>query len=301
MLRLDPKELSVAKLHSYLLGAVAPRPIAFVSTVDKEGIRNLSPFSFFNAFSANPPICVFSPARRGRDNTTKHTFENAKEVDEVVINVVSYDIVQQMSLSSTEYPTEVDEFVKAGLTPIESELVRPARVKESPVQMECKVKQIIELGNEGGAGNLVVCEILLMHIDEGVLNDQGSIDPNAIDLVARMGGNWYTRARGNALFEVKKPVQNIGIGVDQLPESIRNSAVLTGNNLGALGNVEQLPGEEEVAGTLDDEKIKRIFVAFKSTDPERENQVHTLAKELLDGGEVQEAWKVLMTLEFSQS
>jgi flavin reductase (DIM6/NTAB) family NADH-FMN oxidoreductase RutF len=301
MLRLDPKELSVAKLHSYLLGAVAPRPIDFVSTVDKEGIRNLSPFSFFNAFSANPPICVFSPARRGRDNTTKHTFENAKEVDEVVINVVSYDIVQQMSLSSTEYPTEVDEFVKAGLTPIESELERPARVKESPVQMECKVKQIIELGNGGGAGNLVVCEILLMHIDEGVLNDQGSIDPNAIDLVARMGGNWYTRARGNALFEVKKPVQNIGIGVDQLPESIRNSAVLTGNNLGALGNVEQLPGEEEVAGTLDDEKIKRIFVAFKSTDPERENQVHTLAKELLDGGEVQEAWKVLMTLEFSQS
>ena len=301
MLRLDPKELPVAKLHSYLLGAVAPRPIAFVSTVDKEGVRNLSPFSFFNAFSANPPICVFSPARRGRDNTTKHTFENAKEIDEVVINVVSYDIVQQMSLSSTEYPREVDEFVKAGLTPIESELVRPARVKESPVQMECKVKQIIELGNEGGAGNLVICEILLMHIDEGVLNDQGAIDPNAIDLVARMGGNWYTRAHGNSLFEVAKPVQNIGIGVDQLPQSIRESTVLTGNNLGALGNVEQLPGQEEVAGTLEDEKIKRIFVAFESTDPEREIQVHKLAKELLDGGEVQEAWKVLMTLEFSQS
>jgi len=301
MLRLDPKELSVAKLHGYLLGAVAPRPIALVSTIDKDGIRNLSPFSFFNAFSANPPICVFSPARRGRDNTTKHTFENAKEVDEVVINVVSYDIVQQMSLSSTEYPREVDEFVKAGLTPIESELVRPARVKESPVQMECRVKQIIELGNEGGAGNLVICEILLMHVDEGVLNDQGSIDPNAIDLVARMGGNWYTRAHGSSLFEVKKPVQNIGIGVDQLPKSIRESTVLTGNNLGTLGNVEQLPGQEEVIGTLDDEKIKRIFATFKSTDPELENQVHALAKELLDDGEVQEAWKVLMTLEFSQS
>jgi len=301
MLRIDPKELPVAKLHGYLLGAVAPRPIAFVSTIDKDGIRNLSPFSFFNAFSANPPICVFSPARRGTDNTTKHTFENAKVVDEVVINVVSYDIVQQMSLSSTDYPREVDEFTKSGLTPIDSELVRPARVKESPVQMECKVKEIIELGQEGGAGNLVICEILLMHIDEGVLNDQGSIDPNAIDLVARMGGNWYTRANGSSLFEVEKPRQAIGIGVDQLPESIRNSGVLTGNNLGALGNVERLLGKEEVAGTLEDEKIKRIFAAYKSTDPERENQVHQLAKDLLDDGDVQQAWKVLMTLEFSQS
>ena len=301
MLRIDPKELPVAKLHGYLLGAVAPRPIAFVSTVDKDGIRNLSPFSFFNAFSANPPICVFSPARRGKDNTTKHTFENAKVVDEVVINVVSHDIVQQMSLSSTDYPREVDEFVKSGLTPIDSELVRPARVKESPVQMECKVKEIIELGQEGGAGNLVICEILLMHIDEGVLNDQGSIDPNAIDLVARMGGNWYTRANGSSLFEVEKPRQSIGIGVDQLPESIRNSGVLTGNNLGVLGNVERLLGKEEVAGTLEDEKIKRIFAAYKSTDPERENQVHQLAKDLLDDGDVQQAWKVLMTLEFSQS
>ncbi len=299
MLRIDPKELPVAKLHGYLLGAVAPRPIAFVSTVDKDGIRNLSPFSFFNAFSANPPICVFSPARRGTDNTTKHTFENAKVVDEVVINVVSYDIVQQMSLSSTDYPREVDEFVKSGLTPIDSELVRPARVKESPVQMECKVKEIIELGQEGGAGNLVICEILLMHIDEGVLNDQGSIDPNAIDLVARMGGNWYTRANGSSLFEVEKPRQSIGIGVDQLPESIRNSGVLTGNNLGVLGNVERLLGKEEVAGTLEDEKIKRIFAAYKSTDPERENQIHQLAKDLLDDGDVQQAWKVLMTLEFS--
>jgi len=301
MLRIDPKELPVAKLHGYLLGAVAPRPIAFVSTIDKDGIRNLSPFSFFNAFSANPPICVFSPARRGTDNTTKHTFENAKVVDEVVINVVSYDIVQQMSLSSTDYPREVDEFTKSGLTPIDSELVRPARVKESPVQMECKVKEIIELGQEGGAGNLVICEILLMHIDEGVLNDQGSIDPNAIDLVARMGGNWYTRANGSSLFEVEKPRQSIGIGVDQLPESIRNSGVLTGNNLGVLGNVERLLGKEEVAGTLEDEKIKRIFAAYKSTDPERENQVHQLAKDLLDDGDVQLAWKVLMTLEFSQS
>ena len=300
MLRVDPKEVSVAKLHGYLLGAVAPRPIAFVSTIDGNGVRNLSPFSFFNAFSVNPPICVFSPARRGKDNTTKHTFENAKEVDEVVINVVSHEIVQQMSLSSTEYPGDVDEFEKSGLTPIDSELVKPARVKESPVQMECKVKSIIELGQKGGAGNLVICEILLMHIDENVLNDQGVIDPHAIDLVGRMGGNWYSRASGNSLFEVEKPLQTIGIGVDRLPMSIRNSCVLTGNNLGQLGNIEALPEKEEVTVTLDDEKIKRIFVAHKSTDPERENQVHQMAKALLDEGDVEGAWKVLMTLEYSQ-
>jgi len=300
MLRIDPKEVPVAKLHGYLLGAVAPRPIAFVSTIDANGVKNLSPFSFFNAFSANPPICVFSPARRGTDNTTKHTFENVKEVDEVVINMVSYSIVQQMSLSSTEYPADVDEFVKSGLTPIDSEMVRPSRVKESPIQMECKVKDIIELGHEGGAGNLVICEIVLIHINESVLDDQGVIDPNAIDLVARMGGNMYTRARGDSLFEIEKPLRNLGMGVDSLPISIRNSSVLTGNNLGQLGNFEKLPEQEEVSTTLEDEKIKRIFAKHKSTDPERENQVHLLAKELLGEGDVQEAWKVLMTLEFSQ-
>ena len=299
MLRIDPSETPVGKLHGYILGAVAPRPIAFVSTIDRNGNRNLSPFSFFNAFSANPPICVFSPARRGKDNTTKHTFENVKEVDEVVINMVSYSIVQQMSLSSTEYAADVDEFVKSGLTPIDSELVKPSRVKESPIQMECKVKDIIELGQEGGAGNLVICEILLMHIDENVLNDQGAIDPNAIDLVARMGGSLYTRARGSSLFEIEKPLQTLGMGVDQLPASVRNSDVLTGNNLGQLGNFERLPEKEEVNATLEEEKIKRIFVEHGSTDPERENQVHLLAKSLLDEGDVEGAWKVLMALEFS--
>lgn len=301
MLRIDPKEISTAKLHGYLLGAVAPRPIAFVSTIDSKGIRNLSPFSFFNAFSANPPICVFSPARRGKDNTAKHTFENVKEIDEVVINMVNFNIVQQMSLSSTEYAADVDEFVKSGLTPIDSELVKPARVKESPVQMECKVKDIIELGQEGGAGNLVICEVLLMHIDEGVLNDQGGIDPNAIDLVARMGGSLYTRARGDSLFEIEKPLQSLGMGVDQLPVSIRNSDVLTGNNLGQLGNFERLPEENELGSTLEDEKINRIFVEHKSTDPERKNQIHLLAKKLLDEGDIGGAWKVLMSLEFTKS
>ena len=300
MLRVDPRKIPVSKLHGYLLGAVAPRPIAFVSTIDKEGNRNLSPFSFFNAFSANPPICVFSPARRVKDNTTKHTLENAKEVDEVVINVVSYDMVRQMSLSSTEYPKGVDEFVKSGLTPVDSELVKPARVKESPVQMECKVRQIIELGQEGGAGNLVVCEVLLMHIDERVLDEQGAIDPKVIDLVARMGGNWYARASGSSLFEVEKPLQSRGMGVDQLPDSIKRSRILTGNNLGALGNVEKWPQHDEVVRILEDEKIKRIFAEHKSTDPERENQVHQMAKDLLDDEDVHEAWKVLMTLEISQ-
>lgn len=299
MLRIDPSEIPVAKMHGYLLGSVAPRPIAFVSTINKNGVRNLSPFSFFNAFSVNPPICVFSPARRAKDNTTKHTFENVKEVKEVVINVVSYDLVQQMSLSSTDYAKEEDEFVKSGLTPIDSEKVKPSRVKESPVQMECKVKDIIELGQEGGAGNLVICEIVLMHINEKILNGHGVIDPQAIDLVARMGGNWYTRSNENALFEVEKPLQSIGMGVDQLPAGIRNSNVLTGNNLGALGNFIGIPEKDKVQTALEDEKIKRIFVEFKSTDPEREKRVHQIAKDLLDEGNVQEAWNVLMTLEFS--
>jgi len=205
MLKIDPKSTSLLKLQGYILGAVAPRPIAFASTIDKKGNPNLSPFSFFNAFSANPPVCIFSPSRRARDNTTKHTFENVKEVGEVVINAVNYDLVHQASLTSTEYPKGVNEFIKAGLTPVPSEIVKPFRVKESPVQMECRVRDIIELGNEGGAGNLVICEILLIHISEDVLDEKGNIDPQKIDLVSRMGGNWYCRASGDALFEVEKP------------------------------------------------------------------------------------------------
>ena len=240
-MKIDPKEVSLGKLHNTLLGSVGPRPIAFASTIDKDGNRNLSPFSFFNVFSANPPIAIFSPAKSGRTNTQKDTYNNVKEVPECVINIVNYPIVQQMSLSSTAYGPEVDEFVKAGLTAIPSETVRPFRVKESPVQMECIVKEVVELGNEGGSGNLVICEIKLIHIDDTILNEEGTIDQHKIDLVGRMGGDYYVRANGDALFEVPKPIRQKGIGVDALPDAIKNSSILTGNDLGMLGNVEELP------------------------------------------------------------
>ena len=295
MLTINPKETKLSLLHNYLLGAVAPRPIAFASTIDKEGNPNLSPFSFFNVFSANPPIAVFSPARRGKDNTTKHTFENVKEVGEVVLNVVNYAMVQQTSLASTEYPKGVNEFEKAGFTPVRSELVKPFRVKESPVQMECKVREVIELNNEGGAGNLVICEILLMHISETVLDSNKNIDPNKIDLVARMGFNWYCRASGNALFEVEKPLTKLGIGIDSLPENIRKSSVLTGNDLGQLGNVEQLPGEAEV-NEFKLNELSAIFKAYRDKIDMLEMELHKTAHDLLTKGKVAEAWKTLLSI-----
>src|ERR1051325_2989129 len=282
MLTIDPKQVKTSELHSYLLGAVAPRPIAFASTIDKNGNPNLSPFSFFNVFSAKPPIAVFSPARSGRTGATKNTFDNVKEVPEVVINVVNYDLVQQASLSSTEYPKGVDEFIKAGLTPIASERIKPFRVKESPVQMECKVINIIELGQEGGAGNLVICEVLLMHVDEKILDANKNIDPDKIDLVARMGGNYYCRASGNAVFEVAKPLLTRGIGVDQLPAAIRNSKILSGNNLGQLGNVEKLPEAAVVEHYKSN--LEEIFNNYGKDKAELEKQLHLRAKELLEKG-----------------
>ena len=240
MKTIDPKAVSTAALHGYMLGAVTPRPIAFASTIDSAGNVNLSPFSFFNVFSANPPIMIFSPARRGRDNTTKHTYENVLQVKEVVINIVNYDIVQQMSLSSTEYGKGVNEFEKAGLTPLASQTIKPPRVAESPVQFECRVNEVISLGTEGGAGNLVICEVLKMHINEAVLDPDGKIDPVKLDAVSRMGGNWYGRAK-QGMFEVPKPLSRLGIGFDQLPEAIRTSKLLTGNDLAMLANVEVLP------------------------------------------------------------
>ncbi|MDC0096898.1 flavin reductase family protein [bacterium] len=240
MKTIDPKAVSTAALHGYMLGAVTPRPIAFASTIDSAGNVNLSPFSFFNVFSANPPIMIFSPARRGRDNTTKHTYENVLQVKEVVINIVNYDIVQQMSLSSTEYGKGINEFEKAGLTPLASQTIKPPRVAESPVQFECRVNEVISLGTEGGAGNLVICEVLKMHINEAVLDADGKIDPVKLDAVSRMGGNWYSRAK-QGMFEVPKPLSRLGIGFDQLPEAIRTSKLLTGNDLAMLANVEVLP------------------------------------------------------------
>lgn len=244
MISVTPNEISTAQIQGYLQGAVGPRPIAFASTIDFEGNPNLSPFSFFNVFSANPPVLIFSPARRVRGNTVKHTLENVKSTKEVVINVVNYDLVQQMSLSSTEYAKGVNEFVKAGLTAMASDVVKPFRVAEAPVQFECKVNQIIELGSEGGAGNLIICEVVKFHISEDILDENGAIDQHKIDLVARMGGNWYTRAN-KGLFEVPKPLTTLGIGVDSIPEYIKNNTIFNGNDLGMLGNVEALPTIEE--------------------------------------------------------
>lgn len=290
---IDPKEISVPELHGHLLSSVAPRPIAFASTVDKSGNVNLSPFSFFNVFSANPPIMIFSPARRGRDNTTKHTLENVREHSEVVINVVSYDMVQQMSLSSTEYGKGVNEFEKAGFSEMKSMRVMPPRVKEAPVSFECKVQEVKSLGEEGGAGQLVICEVLLIHINDDVLNENRKIDPNKIDLVSRMGGNWYARASGDAIFEVAKPLTTMGIGVDQLPKNIKNSTVLTSNHLGQLGNVESIPSQEDASFFANEPEVRAILDSFDDEE-NVQTELHKLAADLLDEGEVDTAWKVLM-------
>jgi flavin reductase (DIM6/NTAB) family NADH-FMN oxidoreductase RutF len=292
MITINPATSKTSDLHAYMLSSIAPRPIAFASTVDANGNPNLSPFSFFNAFGSKPPVLVFSPARRVRDNTTKHTLQNVWATKEVVINVVNYNLVQQQSLASTEYEAGVNEFVKAGLTPIASELVKPWRVKESPVQMECKVLDVIETGNQGGAGNLIICEILLMHIDEAVLDHNNMIDQNKIDLVARLGANWYCRASGSALFEVAKPLVTKGMGIDQLPEPIRNSKILTGNNLGQLGNTEVLPTVEEIL--LFENSTEGLLLKKQLQQQPDLNNKHQLAKKMLDAGQVKQAWFVLM-------
>lgn len=284
----DPNEVPTAQLHGLMLGAVGPRPIAFASTLDAKGNPNLSPFSFFNMFSANPPILVFSPARRVRDNTVKHTLLNAKATGEVVINIVNYDIVQQVSLSSTEYGEGVNEFLKAGLSMLESELVKPFRVAESPVQFECKVREIVELGEHGGAGNMIICEVLKMHVKNEVLGEDGKIDQHKIDLVARMGGNWYSRAN-LGMFEVPKPLSTLGIGVDLLPEEIKNSKILSGNDLGRLGNVEKLPSEEEIEKFIkENPAIEPIFKA-------ENEEIHSKAKEYLEKDDPASAWKILLS------
>lgn len=288
MLSIEPKNISPAQLQSYLQSAVAPRPIAFASTISSSGKPNLSPFSFFNVFSSNPPILIFSPARRVRDNTIKHTLINAAAIKEVVINVVNFDIVQQASLSSTEYADGVNEFVKSGLTQIPSDIVKPYRVKESPVQFECKVNQIIALGTEGGAGNLVICEVLKIHIDEKILDNNGAIDQRKIDLVSRLGNNWYSRSN-MGLFEVPKPIVNLGIGVDSIPDTIRKSIVFTGNDLGLLGNVETLPTKEEVAIF-----VEQNFAVKAVLSADDDKKVHQKAKEYLSNNDVLSAWKVLL-------
>jgi len=294
-----PGEQPTAELHQLLLGAIGPRPIAWASTMDENGNPNLSPYSFFNVFSANPPILIFSPARRVRDNSIKHTLQNAEATKEVVINVVSFDLVEQMSLSSTEYPQYVNEFEKAGVTPMVSETVRPFRVKESPVHFECKVREIVALGTEGGAGNLVICEILRMHINPNILDEKGRINPNKIDLVARMGGDYYTRANGSAIFEVAKPLRTMGIGVNAIPPRIRNSYVLTGNDLGKLGNVERLPSREEIEKMRTHSEVDQIFSEAIDGDELRE-RLHELAHGALEQNLVMDAWAILLTDKLNQ-
>lgn len=285
---IDPNSISQQELHGYLLSAVAPRPICFASTVDKHGNVNLSPFSYFNLFSVNPPIMIFSPSRRGRDNTTKHTLENVLEVEEVVINIVNYDMVEQMSLSSTEYDDGVNEFVKAGFTQVTSDKVRPPRVGEAPVAFECVVDQVIALGDGPGAGNLVLAKVVQIHIKKSYLDADGNLDTPKLDLVARMGANWYCRANGDAIFEIPKPIRTKGIGVDMLPEAVRTSSILTGNNLGRLGNLEEVPTREAISRIAAHKEVKSIMEGAMDV-----TKIHTLAKKWLEEGKTEDALALL--------
>lgn len=294
MLTINTAELSPAQLQNYMQYAVAPRPICFATTVDKEGNINLSPFSFFNMFSTNPPMCVFSPARRVRDNTTKHTLENVLEVKECVINIVNYPMVQQMSLASTEYPKGVNEFEKSGFTMLPSILVKPPRVAEAPVQMECIVTEVIHLGQNAGAGNLILAEVKLIHIREEILDEDGKIDQAKIDLVARLGGDWYCRVTAENLFKVAKPLTTLGIGVDALPGAVKNSRVLTGNDLGMLGNIEQLPADDEIDAIGNHPEVKEILDATIGDVNNRQRELHELARRWLNEGKVNDALKVVL-------
>jgi len=292
----DMDELKPAERQYYLQHVIAPRPICFASTINANGEVNLSPFSFFNLFSSNPPVVIFSPARRIRDNTTKHTLENVKQVPEVVINIVTYDMVQQTSLSSCEYPAGVNEFVKAGFTAIPATLVRPPMVKESKINLECKVIEIKPLGDGPGAGNLVICEILRLHLDDSLLEmtstpGRPKMDQRKINHVARLGVDWYCKVDETNLFIVHKPNVELGIGVDALPASIHQSKILTGNNLGMLANVNQMP---TIDPSFNDPRLKEIIQYYNVNPEEMEKELHNYAKELLDQGKVNEAWQVLL-------
>jgi flavin reductase (DIM6/NTAB) family NADH-FMN oxidoreductase RutF len=285
------KELKPVDAQNYLQHAIAPRPICFASTIDKAGNVNLSPFSFFNMFSSNPPVVIFSPARRVRDNTTKHSLQNVLEVPEVVINIVDYDMVQRTSLASCEFPRGTNEFIKAGFTEEKATIVSPPMVKESKVKLECKVLEVKPLGTEGGAGNLVICEILCMHIDESILDENNKIDQTKLHHVARLGGDWYAKIDETNLFKVAKPNTELGIGIDALPETILKSSILTGNNLGQLANVHEMPF---VDPAFNDDKLKNIIQYFSINPDEMDKELHRYAKELLDAGKVHEAWQVLL-------
>ena len=289
----DLKDLSTAEKQYYLQHVVAPRPICFASTIDKQGNVNLSPFSFFNMFSSQPPIVIFSPSRRVRNNTTKHSLQNVMEVPEVVINIVSYEMVQQTSLASCEYPKGTDEFIKSGFTKEPATLVKPPMVKESKAKMECKVLEIKSLGEEGGAGNLVICEVLRLHLDAGLLTDEKKFDQTKLEHVARLGGDWYCKVSKENLFMVPKPNVQLGIGIDALPQSIRFSKILSGNHLGQLANVNEMPVVEPSFG---DEHLKNIIQYFSVNPVEMEKELHDYAARLLNEGKVSEAWQVLLSI-----
>ena len=290
----NPSDIPVSKLHGMMLGVIGPRPIAFASTIDENGHPNLAPFSFFNMFSANPPILIFSPARSGLDNSTKHTYENVKVHKEVVVNIVNFSMVQQTSLASTAYPRGVNEFEKAGFTMLASDIVKPFRVKESPAQFECVVKDVVELGTEGGAGNLVICEVVKVHVRADLLDENLHVNQEKIDLVGRMGGAYYCRATGDALFQVAKPILKTGIGVDNIPFDIKNSSILSGNDLGQLGNVEALPNETDVNEYRLTE-LSQYFVDHEDDPNTLEKVLHEKAKELISGGKINEAWMTLLS------
>jgi flavin reductase (DIM6/NTAB) family NADH-FMN oxidoreductase RutF len=294
MLEIIPKDISVQRLHHYLLGSIGPRPIALASTIDGEGNLNLAPFSFFNVFSANPPILIFSPARSGRSNTLKDTYYNVKEIPEVVINVVNFEIAESVSLASSPYARGISEFEKSGLTPIASHLIRPFRVQESPVQFECRVNQVIELGTEGAAGNLIICEVVKIHLEEAILDDDGMIDTLKIDLVSRMGGDWYCRANAENLFEIKKPITTCGIGFDALPQDIANSKVLDHQDLARLAGIESLPDETEV-NEYKLIELSEVFLALSDNPSKMEETLHLKAKELLKKHLIKEAWLTLLS------
>ncbi|MBT2558340.1 flavin reductase family protein [Hymenobacter sp. ISL-91] len=294
---IDPAQLTPAELHPFMVGAIAPRPVAFASTIAADGSVNLSPYSFFNCFGSNPPILVFSPANRVRDNSQKHTLQNVREVPEVVVHICDYAMVEQMSLASTEYGKGVNEFVKAGFTELPSQKVRPPRVAEAPAAFECVVEQVIELGQNNGAGNLIICRVVMAHFREDIVLPSGNgIDPFRLDAIARLGGDWYCRASGSSLFEVPKPNRNLGIGIDQLPEFIRNSEVLTGNNLGRLANIEaqSMPTAEEAAA-FRHEPIVSYTLGQHPTDPTRQrHELVLLGQKLLEEGRLLDAWKALL-------
>ncbi|MBL6871772.1 MAG: flavin reductase family protein [Flavobacteriales bacterium] len=294
MLSIDFSEIGLPKSHHYLLGAIGPRPICFASTLDDKGNPNLAPFSFFNVFSSNPPIAIFSPSRSGRTGEHKDTFNNVKKTKEVVINLVDFKMAEQMSLASSPYSPEIDEFIKSGLTPIKSEKIKPFRVKESPIQLECEIIEIKELGNEGGAGNLIICKILKMHIAKRLLNDKQMIDQEKLDLIARMGGDWYCRTDKNSMFEIKKPKTSKGIGFDELPNEILNSSILSGNDLGKLAGIETLPDETKV-NDFKLIELSDVFLKYEDNASALEKELHQKAKDFLLNNELEAAWKTLLS------